>query len=749
MKTHSLLSALVLIPLFFLVLPGCSPSQAATPAAFNGIWKSDGYGRVLQVAGNDMRLYQETPYGLMPTNEAAVELRESYAEVSLPSADIAITRNALEQADYRWQRLSSLPAGVLRPSRLDAAEGLEVALWYLQNHYAFADEWQVNWSARAQIARSKITASSSGSQLRQVLVEMLSGVGDAHLRVIWEEGGALNWGPGFTSRETIPALVAAGARPGEYGGTAFAHWRVTRMIEAVNRMVATGGQGWAGGRLMWHRADGIGYLMINDMMGYSASSTLAADMAELSQAMDAAFTYLAGVDEVIVDITLNGGGRAAISRAIASRFATAITPVYARLPHGASIEALQQFSIGPTGRPGFSGPVRLVTSDITTSAGEDFVLAMRALPNVVHYGTATHGSMSDMLVVPLPFDLALGLSNEVYRDVNNEVWEGRGIYPDVVVPVITAATLYTNHFDRIMELADTLTTDPAPAPEPEPDPQPEPEPIPGALESGIFNLSTRGWVGSGEDTMVSGLIIAGEGTRDLAIIAKGPSLAEFGVNNVVEDVRINVLDADLESIGSAQSLADLGVGQRAELTAFGILPSHADEAVVVLRDVPAGMLHVHVSAEGAGVGVGLVEIFDITDDADSETALFNLSTRGRVRTGTGVMIAGFVIGGDEDVTVLIRGRGPSLADFGVSEALGDPFLQLLPLGGTEPLALNEDYGEIDAELRALLEDAGLGLNHADEAAIAIELPPGAYTAILAAEPGEPQGVGLVEFFIID
>ena len=259
--------------------------SSATPAAFNGIWQSDGYGRILQVSGQDLRLYQETPYGLMPTNETAAELRESYAQVSFPSADVAVARNGLEQSDYRWQRLPSLPAGVLRPSHLDAAEGLEIAIWYLQNHYAFTGERQVDWSARAQVARSKITASSSGARLRQVLVEMLTGVGDAHLRVIWEEGGALNWGPGFTSRETTPLLAAAGAQPGEYGDTPFAHWRVSRMINAVNRMVATGGQGWAGGRLMWHRVDGVGYLMINDMMGYMEKKCIGIPMKAAREAI--------------------------------------------------------------------------------------------------------------------------------------------------------------------------------------------------------------------------------------------------------------------------------------------------------------------------------------------------------------------------------------------------------------------------------------------------------------------------------
>jgi len=56
--------------------------------------------------------------------------------------------------------------------------------------------------------------------------------------------------------------------------------------------------------------------------------------------------------------------------------------------------------------------------------------------------------------------------------------------------------------------------------------------------------------------------------------------------------------------------------------------------------------------------------------------LTNISTRGLVQTGGNVQIGGFIIGGTEPKTVLIRARGPVLTDFGVPGKLNDPFLQL-------------------------------------------------------------------------
>ena len=54
----------------------------------------------------------------------------------------------------------------------------------------------------------------------------------------------------------------------------------------------------------------------------------------------------------------------------------------------------------------------------------------------------------------------------------------------------------------------------------------------------------------------------------------------------------------------------------------------------------------------------------------------NLSTRMRVQTGDNVGIGGFIITGTGSKHLLLRAIGPSLADFGVPDALPDPVLEL-------------------------------------------------------------------------
>ncbi|MCB1590330.1 MAG: hypothetical protein KDI56_15575, partial [Xanthomonadales bacterium] len=83
-------------------------------------------------------------------------------------------------------------------------------------------------------------------------------------------------------------------------------------------------------------------------------------------------------------------------------------------------------------------PVYLLTSDITVSGGEILTLALRALPQVIHVGAATRGALSDILEKPLGEGWVLTLSNEVYRDTQGQLWEGRGIEPQRPLPVFEA-----------------------------------------------------------------------------------------------------------------------------------------------------------------------------------------------------------------------------------------------------------------------------------------------------------------------
>lgn len=126
------------------------------------------------------------------------------------------------------------------------------------------------------------------------------------------------------------------------------------------------------------------------------------------------------------------------------------------------------------------------------------------------------------------------------------------------------------------------------------------------------------------------------------------------------------------------------------------------------------------------------------------TQALNISTRVRVETGDNGMIGGFIITGNAPKRVAVRGVGPSLQGFGISDVLVDPTLELR--GSNGALLAQNDNWQDDPAQAAQLTALGLALQNPDESGIVATLDPGAsYTAILAGKNGG-TGVGLVEIY---
>jgi hypothetical protein len=181
--------------------------------------------------------------------------------------------------------------------------------------------------------------------------------------------------------------------------------------------------------------------------------------------------------------------------------------------------------------------------------------------------------------------------------------------------------------------------------------------------------------------------------------------------------------------------------QQAEIEATGLAPTNDLESAIIATLSPGAYTAI-LRGNGTGVGVGLVEVYDLDPAAASK--LGNLSTRAFVRTGGNVVIAGFILGNNSgDDRVVVRGLGPSLSAFGIPNPLQDPTLELRDQNGT--LLKADDDWQDDPAQAAEITAAGLAPSSTKESAIAATLPPGLYTAILAGR-NATVGVGLVEVY---
>jgi hypothetical protein len=126
------------------------------------------------------------------------------------------------------------------------------------------------------------------------------------------------------------------------------------------------------------------------------------------------------------------------------------------------------------------------------------------------------------------------------------------------------------------------------------------------------------------------------------------------------------------------------------------------------------------------------------------TILGSVSTRALVGPGDNAGIGGFIIMGSEPKRVLLRGIGPSLTQFGVPNALGDPVLELHGPNGFATITNNNWKDTQEAELQA----TGISPANDLESAIVATLDPGAYSAVVRGN-SNTSGVALVEVYDLD
>ncbi len=132
------------------------------------------------------------------------------------------------------------------------------------------------------------------------------------------------------------------------------------------------------------------------------------------------------------------------------------------------------------------------------------------------------------------------------------------------------------------------------------------------------------------------------------------------------------------------------------------------------------------------------------------TRLANVASRALTGPGQSAHVLGFVVSGARPKAMLIRGVGPALTPFGITNALPDPSLTIFNAAG-QAVFTNNDWNTAvagaatAAELAAAATRAGaiaLSANSRD-AALLVQLDPGAYTAVVSDASGA-TGVSLVE-----
>ena len=261
---------------------------------------------------------------------------------------------------------------------------------------------------------------------------------------------------------------------------------------------------------------------------------------------------------------------------------------------------------------------------------------------------------------------------------------------------------------------------------------------------GLLNVSTRLQVGPSDKVAIGGFIVGGTGTKKIFVRAMGPSLGQSGLTGLLADPVLELHDQTGALIGTNDNwettqLGGVIVADQVQAIRDTTIPPNDSAEAAIIADLDPGAYTAVVRGTGNETGLALAEIYDLSQSVPA--AVSNLSTRGFVETGANLLIGGFILGGLEASTVVVRALGPSLAPAGVTDFLADPVLELRDPNGLL-VASNDDWADTQ---KSELEATGLAPSKAQEAAIVQALFPGVYTATVSGK-NSGIGVGLVEVY---
>ena len=130
-----------------------------------------------------------------------------------------------------------------------------------------------------------------------------------------------------------------------------------------------------------------------------------------------------------------------------------------------------------------------------------------------------------------------------------------------------------------------------------------------ATNSKLANIATRGFVETGDNVMIGGLIIgpAGKGSATVVVRAIGPTLGNFGISGALQDPTLDLVNSDGVVIRSNN---DWRESQEGQIIATGLAPSDNRESALIETLAPGSYTAI-VRGAGGTTGVGLVEAYHL------------------------------------------------------------------------------------------------------------------------------------------
>lgn len=122
----------------------------------------------------------------------------------------------------------------------------------------------------------------------------------------------------------------------------------------------------------------------------------------------------------------------------------------------------------------------------------------------------------------------------------------------------------------------------------------------------VLNISTRGDVQTGDNVMIGGFIVSGDGTQRVLVRAIGPTLADAGISDPLDDPTLSLVNGQGTEIDFNDNWMDSP--DKAAIEATTVAPTNPKESAVLETLSPGN--YTAIVRGGAGTtGTGLVEVY--------------------------------------------------------------------------------------------------------------------------------------------
>ncbi len=435
----------------FLFISISITAQTNNLKPFEGVWLSEGYGRVVEIKKNKAQLYDIckvncTKAQILPKDILLDQFKLTKVNDSLLEVSGGITK-------LYFNKIDDLPELCSRKikDKNDPIYNFETLWQTFNENYCYFEERKINWTALKTKYKSQVRPNTKPFELFLIMDAMVEELNDGHSNMYVPKELEKEYRKDQAAKREIRKTKILDSLGQDYKLPPI-HVDSIRLKVISNYVkdVKTYNFGVLNYGLL---NDEIAVLQINGMdqfANYNIPNNIARSKAEqlyekhseksnnytrdntdgTSYIMNKVLSEIKNTKACIIDVRFNGGGFDEVQLEILKKFATKDTLVVVKKARdGSGFTKKSNVYLRPSSNV-YKGDVYFLTSHQTASAAEDFILcAMSAVPNAIRIGSNTNGIFSDILDKKLPNGWAFGLSNEIYESPNGLSYEATGIPP--------------------------------------------------------------------------------------------------------------------------------------------------------------------------------------------------------------------------------------------------------------------------------------------------------------------------------